>query len=177
MVCAAGAGGRRLPWQVCASCDRRPRAAVCATRAGGADAVTSYNERAMTPFRRQYKPHCCPTQTKIIGSFSKLSELLQLEPLMLLAQLPSEDPDIQAICEALALIFGIQAMARLVPLSQHQFFSVTTAKQPWQLPSRQLQVPLHSTSESRHCHSVSTTYTGNSRHTCPFTLCPWESTN
>ena len=39
---------------------------------------------------------------------------------MLLARLPSEDPDIQAISEALALLFGIQAMACLIPLSQHQ---------------------------------------------------------
>ena len=37
---------------------------------------------------------------------------------------------------------------------------------PSSLPSRQL--PLHST--SRHCHSVSTTYAGNSCHSCPFTL-------
>ena len=49
----------------------------------------------------------------IVGSFRTLSELLQ--PLMLLAQLPSEDPDIQSIREALALLFGIQAMARLIP--------------------------------------------------------------
>ena len=34
----------------------------------------------------------------IVGSFRTLSELLQ--PLILLAQLPSEDPDIQAILEA-----------------------------------------------------------------------------
>ena len=54
----------------------------------------------------------------IVGSFRTLSDLLQ--PLMLLAQLPSEDPEVQVVREALALLFGIQAMARLVPLSQHQ---------------------------------------------------------
>ena len=40
--------------------------------------------------------------------------------IMLPAQLPSEDPNIQTIREALSLLFGIQAIAHLVPLSQNQ---------------------------------------------------------
>jgi len=54
----------------------------------------------------------------IIGSFRTLSGLL--DPLFLLAQLPSEDPAVQSVREALALLFGLQGLARLIPLSSHQ---------------------------------------------------------
>ena len=48
---------------------------------------------------------------------------------MVLAQHPIEDPDMQAIRETIALRFGIQAMARVVPLYNIKSFSAMTVKQ------------------------------------------------
>ena len=93
---------------------------------------------------------------------------------MLLAQLPSKDPDIQAIREALALLFGIQAMASLIPLSQHQLLLSNDCKAA-------LAAFRRGSFRSIAIQDIAIQYLQLMleipSYTCPSTLCSWESLN